>query len=72
MTGDLHQFMTGCPEPFWLSYECPRCKKELQSRRLCDHGDVYSCSSCEFEQFVVCQGEENECPSCAAWWNEAA
>lgn len=67
---DLHQFMTGCPEPFWLSYECPQCKKALNSRRLCEHGDVYNCPNCGFEQFVEYQGEENECPSCAAWWND--
>lgn len=73
MTGDLHQFMTGCPEPFWLSYECPRCKKELHSRRLCDHGDVFTCSACGFENFAPYNiGEEGQCTSCATWWNEAA
>ena len=71
MSGDLHQFMTGCPEPFWLSHECPRCKGELHSRRLCDHGDVFTCSACGFENFAPYNmGEEGQCTSCATWWND--
>ena len=67
----LHQFMTGCPEPFWLSHECPRCKGELHSRRLCDHGDVFTCSACGFENFAPYNmGEEGHCTSCATWWND--
>ena len=67
--GNFYEIMTGTPKPFWLSYECPKCKGLLKSKQLCHHGDLYSCTSCEFEQFAEYQGEEDECPTCAPWWN---
>ena len=67
--GNFYEIMTGTPKPFWLSYECPKCKGRLKSKQLCHHGDLYSCTSCEFEQFAEYQGEEDECPTCAPWWN---
>lgn len=67
---DIYQLLTGRPEPFWLTYDCPKCKGGLSFRGLCEHGDVYSCSGCGFEEFVPYEEAEGQCASCAQWWKE--
>ena len=64
MTG-FYAAMTGFPEPWWITCECPQCSGGLGQTLICEHGFLFSCSGCSFKEFVPFQGVEDECSACA-------
>lgn len=68
---DFHQLLTGISAPYWITCECPKCKDALSFRSLCDHGDLFTCSTCGFEDFAPYNPwEDGLCDQCAQWWAE--
>ena len=61
----FYEAMTGFPEPFWISCECPQCSGGLDQSLICEHGFLFICSDCSFKGFVPFQGVEDECSACA-------
>ena len=37
----FYESMTGFPEPFWITCECPQCSGGLDQSLICEHGFLF-------------------------------
>lgn len=52
-------------EPFFLTRICPQCGSELESKKTCEHGEIFTCEDCCFKSFVEYQGIVDDCVHCS-------